>query len=458
MISNYVKTIGSAALLLGATSCYKTVGVNPGDGLEDWTVDTHSGDATPDYSIVFPSNSVNELKITIAADDWTTMQNDLDDIMAGSGGPGPGSFSDETPIYVPCTVEFNGKKWYYVGIRYKGNSSLHSSYNMGIDKYPLRLDFDKFEDEHPEIWNQCFYGFNELSMGNNFKDVSFMRQKVADDIMRDFGIPSARSAYYRVYIDNGSGTQYYGLYTMCEVVFDTHLANAFGSETGNCYKPDGDAASFESGTFNTEELEKKTNEAVADWSDLQELYDILHDGSRTSNPSQWRSDLDARFDTDIFLKWLAANTTFQNWDTYGNMTHNYYLYTDPADNKIKWIPWDNNESFSSGGGPNGPLDFDFNSVGNDWPLIRYLIDDATYKAKYDQYIQDFIDGPYEETVMNQRFQDEYNVIYNSVAGSIVEENGYTFMNSIPADFVNELSALQTHLSGRHSAADTYLGN
>ena len=39
----------------------------------------------------------------------------------------------------------------------------------------------------------------------------------------------------------------------------------------------------------------------------------------------WRANLETVFDTDVFLKYLAVNTVVQNWDTYGRMTHNYYL-------------------------------------------------------------------------------------------------------------------------------------
>jgi hypothetical protein len=60
------------------------------------------------------------------------------------------------------------------------------------------------------------------------------------------------------------------------------------------------------------------------------MYDYLHASTRTSNPTQWEKDLEPEFDVDGFLKYLAVNTTIQNWDTYGRMTHNYYLYNDPA--------------------------------------------------------------------------------------------------------------------------------
>lgn len=36
----------------------------------------------------------------------------------------------------------------------------------GDSKLPLKLDFDEFEDDYPEIENQRFYGFKQLSLAN----------------------------------------------------------------------------------------------------------------------------------------------------------------------------------------------------------------------------------------------------------------------------------------------------
>ena len=95
-------------------------------------------------------------------------------------------------------------------------------------------------------------------------------------------------------------------------------------------------------------FELKTNEDQADKSDIQQMYDVLQSPTRATHPTQWKKDLEAVFDVDGFLKYLAVNNTIQNWDTYGKMTHNYYLYHDPKDDRIKWIVWDHNEAFQNG--------------------------------------------------------------------------------------------------------------
>jgi spore coat protein H len=436
--------------LLPFSSCFKEQLVSGGEGLDDWGASTHSAYATPDYNTVFPQNAVNRLDIAIDKDYWEMMEAQLADILEGSTN---GNFTDENPIYVPCQVFFNDVQWYNVGIRYKGNSSLNSTYEQGNGKLPLRLEFDYFEDDYPEITGQTFYGFTEFSVANNFDDKSLIREKMATDVYHDFGVPAPETAFYRIYVDYGDGPVYFGLYTMIEVIFDTMLDTKFGSSSGNCYKPDGDGASFADGTFDAVDFANKTNSSSSDWSDIEAVFTALNSATRTSTPTQWRSDLEAVFDVDGFLKYLAANTTFQNWDTYGRMTHNYYLYHDPADDLIKWIPWDNNEAFQEGK-QGGSVDFDFEDVTGDWPLMTYLYADPIYKAVYDQYIDDFINGTFSPSTVTVKYQYYHNLIEPYVTGSDGETSGYTFTNS--SDFSAALSDMISHASERYSAADAYL--
>ncbi len=182
-----------------------------------------------------------------------------------------------------------------------------------------------------------------------------LREKVAGDVFRNAGLAGSHTAFYTVYVDYGDGPVYFGVYTMVEEVDDTVLDTQFADDDGNLYKPEGTGASFAEGTFSEDVFVKKTNEDEADWSDILSLFAALHDDTRTTDPAAWRTNLEAVFDTDVFLKYLAVNTVIQNWDTYGRMTHNYYLYNDPDTGRLTWIPWDNNEALQEGkmGGVSG---------------------------------------------------------------------------------------------------------
>jgi spore coat protein H len=437
---------------------------------------SHSNDAEPNYAVVFPDDQVNQLTITISPENWAIMQADMtaiygeagtEDVRDGGGGfggprngqpptaegtpnanqqPPEGGFpqgggipgggvggleSDVNPVWVESTIEFNGETWNNVGIRYKGNSSLRSLWSSGALNLPFKLDFDEFEDTYPEITNQRFYGFKQLSLNNNFGDSTYMRETVAYDLLEEAGLVAANTAIYEIVLDYGEGDVSLGLYTVVELVDDTVVKRYFGDDKGNIYKPSGDAATLADGTYAqiSDAFDKENNDTEADWSNIEEFYTVLHSDVRTTDPQAWRAELESIFNVDGFLKWLALSTMIEHWDTYGGMAHNYYLYHNPETDLIEWISWDHNfilgATAGGGGGDRGgfgepPAGFpetiptpeggmpegmpelpegvpggrgggfggsrnsslDKADVTEQWPLIRYLLDDPTYHAAY----------------------------------------------------------------------------
>ncbi len=418
------------------------------DGLyPDWTTATHSENTDPQHDIVFEQNKVLRLDINISSENWSAMRTDLSNnyrnIMSDD--------VDYTPIWAPCTVTFDGKDWYQVGVRFKGNSSLEGAYSQGVYKTSLKLDFDEYEDYYPALKNQRFYGFKQLNLNNNYEDDSFMREKTASDLFREFGIEAAHTAFCEVYINTGGGSQYFGLYTMVEEVDDTVIETQITSG-GNLYKPEDDAASFSSGSYNTSEFNLKTNEDTCDYSDVLALYNALHSNKRTTDIEAWKSELESIFDVDRFMKWLAVTATIQNWDSYGNMTQNYYLYNNPDTFLLTWIPWDHNEAFLSGKGNRTALGPDYSSVNSNWPLISYLIDVDEYEQIYEKYLQEFIDTVFSVSKVQATYQNHYELIKESV---YKEERNYTFL-SFDSAFDSAVLTLKSHVQGRNSTIDYYL--
>lgn len=418
----------------------------------DWTTETHSKDADANFNEVFEDNTVKRLDFVITEARWQAMLDNMTSLYGTFGQRGASGFSDENPVFVPGEVFFEGKQWYKVGLRFKGNSSLQSSWQSGILKLSFKLDFDEFEDDYPQIKNQRFHGFKKLSLKNNYDDKSMLREKVATDVFRNAGLVASHTAFYTLYVDHGNGPEYFGLYTMVEEVDDTVLDTQFSNDDGNLYKPDGTAATFASGTFNEEEYVKKNNEDEADFSDVSSLLTVLHDNSRTTDAATWRTNLDAVLDTDVFLKYLAVNTVIQNWDTYGRMTHNYFLYNNPDTSKLTWIPWDNNEALQEGKqGGSHTLNFS-GLTASEWPLIGYMYQDEVYKAKYNAYVKDVKENAFNET--------EIQALYTSYASLIEpyatsEISGYTFLNN-SSEFQTAVNQLKSHATSRKNAVENYL--
>ena len=446
-------TDDSAATIVSVTP--ETVAVTDADfEATDWSEATHSNDVDPNHAEVFDDTLVKRFDFVVTADRWQSM---LDDMTATYGEfgqrSGPGLLDpDEDPIFVPADVYYNGKQWYRVGIRFKGNSTLQGSWEQGILKLSFKMDFDEFEDDYPQIDNQRFYGFKKFSLKNNFDDPSQLREKVAADVFAKAGLAVSHTAFYTLYVDHGNGPEYFGLYTLVEEVDGEVLDTQFSSDDGNLYKPEDFGATFVDGSFSEVDFEKKTNEDEADWSDILALYAALHDDTASTDPATWRANLEAVFDVDGFLKYLAVNEVIQNWDSYGKMTQNYYLYNDPETSKLTWIPWDHNEALQEGK-QGGALALDFaNMDANNWPLIEKLYADEMYKAQYDYYLLEVIGSAF-ETSSTQMLYDTYSTLVEPWATT--EVAGYSFLNGA-SDFYSAISELKTHASSRATAVDTYL--
>jgi len=424
----------------------------------DWTEETHSKSASPNFDEVFNDTAVKRFDIVVTEDRWQSMLSNMTSLYGAfgtGGGSGGGSVDiDENPVFVPADIFYNGIEWYKVGVRFKGNSSLKSSWEAGVLKLSFKLDFDEFEDEYPQIDNQRFYGFKKFSLKNNFDDNSMLREKLAGDVFRNAGLASPHAAFYTVYVDHGDGPIYFGLYTLVEEVDNTVIDTQFSSDDGNLYKPDGYGANFEEGSFTSSAFVKKTNEDDLNWTDIQQLFTALHADVRNTDAATWRSNLEEVFDTDTFLKYLAVNTVIQNWDTYGRMTHNYYLYNNPDNNKLTWIPWDNNEALQTGK-MGGSLPLNFSSLNNnEWPLIGYLYADAVYKAKYDAYVKEVVNGVFSVATMQSLYATYASLIEPYATSEI---SGYSFLYNSAA-FQAGVSELNSHVEERVNAVNSYLEN
>lgn len=428
---------------------------------ENWSDATHSKEVDPNYDIVFNQSEVMVLDIVIKKEDWGKMQADLakDDWatmqanMGGRGGISTIFYYD--PIWVESSITYEGITWDHVGIRYKGNSSLLIPYRSGNRKLSFKLDFDEFEDDYPEINNQRFYGFKQLNLSNNFFDQSLMREKIAADLFREFGLVASETAFCVLNVDYGKGSQFYGVYTLIEEMDNTTIKTQTGDDSGNLYKPEGDAATFASGTYDEDEMEKKNNDDEADYSDVAALYEVINKRTRTTDTESWKSDLEEVLNVDGYLKWLAANIVIQNWDTYGIMPHNFYLYNDPNSNQLNWIPWDNNTAFGTIGIDNrSPLPLDLSGVSGEWPLISYIIVIPEYKGIYNAYVQEFVDEVFTMEAMTATYDTYYELLKEY---AYAEGVGYTSLSS-DAEFDKAVETLKSHVEQRKEAVDSYLGN
>jgi spore coat protein H len=359
----------------------------------------------------------------------------------------PGELMSRNPIYVPAHVTFDGETFPNSGFRLKGNASLMSTWHQGKAKLPFRLNFDALEARIPQVRDQTFFGFPNLSFQNGAQDASYLRYKVTTDLFREAGVPAAQTAFVRVFLDRGTGPIYLGLYTMVEIPDRPMLEHFFGSDDGNLYKPGGTGARWT--VFDKESFPKRTNEEDEDWTDIASAIAALN--ASRNDASRWRSALEARFSVDGFLRWLALNTIVGNSDAYGGLAHNYYLYGSPRHrDRLFWIPWDHDLALRGsgggpgagpapgggnpgrgpiGGGPDASLDLFHDRVASNWPLIRFLLDDPVYRATYRRHVEDLIATVFVPSRVNAFIRSEHARIARYVIGEEGEDPQRSFVLS-----------------------------
>jgi spore coat protein H len=489
-----------AALLAAAPLLLLSACPAPEEQPEGWTEDSHSNDVPANHDRVFAQGVVQRLDITIGADGWAAMRDDLDQLIGSEieppGPPGPEAIDacvgleendpcsyegddglvegsclpgppgaplacidlsgmpgllSEDPIWVPVTVAHDGAQWPWVGMRWKGNSSLRNSWETGVLKLPFRLDFDQYEDEHPETEDQRFFGFKKLTFAPGFKDPSYLRDTLSGELMRAFAVPSATTAFYEVYLDLGEGPVYAGLYTAIEDPSDAMLERWFDDDGGNLYKPDVPCGSF--ACFAEDSFPLKSGAEPADFEDIEALFEALH--ADRGDAAAWRSELEEVFDVEGFLTWLALNTVMENWDVYGWIAHNYYLYGDPDHGgRLSWMPWDQNEGLNHWDHASIPLDLD--GVSQDWPLIRWLADDPSYRAIYlDEVARALELEAFETEVIADRARELQELIRPFVEAEQAPYTQLRFASEFD-DSVDGPLGLAAHVAARRQAAQELL--
>jgi hypothetical protein len=344
----------------------------------------------------------------------------------------------------------------------------------------------------PATRNQRFYGFQKLTFSSNFADDSMLKEVLATEAFRDQGVPAARAAFYRIFVDTGTGDEYWGLYTMIEDPADgAMLAAQFGDGDGNLYKPEGPGANWT--LFDETGFDKKSNEKEADFSDVSAAISALH--APQTDAAAWRARMETLFDVDGFLRWLAVNSLIANWDSYGRMAHNYYLYGDPSEaGRLHWISWDHNMAFGMAGGAGmmgglpgarglpfgGAAGFELPSflmdaarnagfgamfggsddvlqqeVGDNWPLIATLLADEVYQARYRGILEQALEGMLAPESFAARVQELHAMIAPFVVGESGERPTHTTLSS-PAGFENSVALLQEQMSRQRDAVQAAL--
>lgn len=251
--------------------------------------------------------------------------------------PPRGGFGYDFP-YVKADLEFDGKKWQNVGVRFKGNSSYALA---GKDlKRPFKIDFERFAA------GQSFHGLKVINLANNALDPSQLREALAYSVYRAADVPAPRTAFVELYltVPGKHDRVLLGLYTFIENVDPVFLNDRFGNGKGMLLKPEG--------IQNLPYL-------GPDWEPYQELYRpkakadtkaqkrliALTRLVNFADDAEFNKRIERYLDVDEFLRYAAACSAMTNIDSFLGFGHNYFLYLNPKDDRFAIVPWDLNNTF-----------------------------------------------------------------------------------------------------------------
>ena len=107
------------------------------------------------------------------------------------------------------------------------------------------------------------------------------------------------------------------------------------------------------------------------------------------------------------------------------------------------------------GGGAGAVDLFLNSIGANWPLIRFFLDDPVYRAAYRTHVEELASTVFEPARVTARLRSEQILIAPYVIGADGEQSGRTFLSS-PAQFDVSVAALVSYVQARSAAVKQLL--
>lgn len=187
-------------------------------------------------------------------------------------------------------MEFDGEVVDSVAIRAKGTSS------STIPQTPLKIDLNEY------VNGQSFDGIKKFNLSNSYLDPYRQRDRICYELFRRAGVPSPRTAYTEVYIND----EFINVYLLVEQIDKTFIMENFADEgslnkfdTGLIYGPD---------VFSTSNL---------------------------------RDKLDQRH----YYKFLLVNSIVRAQDNFP--WNNFYTYYSEKADQAYYLPWDYNFSLDA---------------------------------------------------------------------------------------------------------------
>ena len=332
-----------------------------------------------------------------------------------------------------------------VGIHVRGNTSRDAA------KKSFELSFNSY------VPGRKYRGLEKMKLNGEHNDVSILRSKVSSDLLIQCGLPSARTSYIKLFINN----EYKGLYIHIEHFDEEYIQKRFPNDhTGNLFKCfygsdltyHGSNPSYYQNTYIL-----KTNEAVNDYSGLIHFIEVLYN-SPTAN---FVCEIQDVFDVESYLRTLAVEILIGQWDGYAFNKNNYFLYERPSDGKFIFMEYDLDNTFG----------IDWFNV--DWstrniytwsnanrPLYSKLLAVPYFKDRFNFHMQDILTNHFIPSSMLSSLQATQNLIASAALLDEYKGFDYGFTDQDFLDAIDQAwglhvtQAIGEYIQNRYSSANS----
>ncbi len=377
-------------------------------------------DADPNASdTVFDPERVIEIVVDMDPADWDVLRNQtrtIFDILGGDclGQPFPSPFTN-FPADVTIIVGGAGTTVANVGIRKKGFLGSLDPVKPG-----LKIKFDEY------VAGQEFLGLERLTLNNARQDPSHIHTCLAYQTFTAAGLPAPRCNFAHVTV-NGEDL---GIYAHVESVDKTFLRRHFADDGGNLFE--GTLSDFRVDWDETFEL--KTNETANDRSAIAEMVAAL-----TAPDASLVDQLTPIMDVDGYFTFWAVEVLLGHWDGYAGNTNNFFIYDDPTDGRIHFLPWGADAVFQPGVtyGQTG-----LTAIAAQGVLARRLYLNPPTQSQYVDRMMEVLAGVWDEVALLAEVDRMHDLI-EPYAGGPDWENAVDevriFVNTRRSEIVGELT-------------------
>lgn len=242
--------------------------------------------------------------------------------------------------YVRADMEFEGRLFKDVAVRYKGGGAfLESRESL---KRPLKIGLNNFNK------GQKLAGVTTLNLGNCVTDATYMNEVLAYRLYREAGVPASRTAYARVYVTvtGKYERQYIGLYTLVENIDKDFAEAVFGSRKGAILKPVTPSLFADLGRnwkYYNQTYDPKGNLSDQQVGRVIDLCRLV----TYANDAEFSGKLGDFIDIENLSRFMAVMVYLSDVDGILGPGQNLYLHLHPDTNKFTFIPWDQDRSFGN---------------------------------------------------------------------------------------------------------------